>query len=234
MTATETVFYGIATSFLASIIALLLAMFLERYRRPVLFIDNPNVKQLSLCIDCKNTLTKVTTVDVGNKPMPRPLRWAWDRNPAHDCRAKIEFLYEKGERALEKAMVGRWTNTPEPITPVLYPSGKEQESPISQILDPSRIQPSVVIGPGRAETLDVVFRINDEEFRDRRDDYKHCWGWNNEGYRHRHMPKDWKLPEGQFIARITVASGGQSTTADFKIINDLGFGQFRLERVPTR
>ena len=234
MTVTETILWGFAMSLFASVVALLLAMLLERYRRPVLFIGNPSVKKQRLCIDNKNPLTKITLVDVGNKPMPRLLKWAWDRNPAQDCRAKIEFLYHNGECALERPMEGRWTNTPQPITPVLYPLSDKRESQIIQILDPSRIQPSVVIGPGRTETLDVVFRINDEEFPDRRDDYKHCWGWNNEGYMHRHMPKDWKLREGLFLARITVASGGQSTTADFKIINDLGFGQFRLEKVPTQ
>ena len=232
---TDVLVHGFLISLGASILALLIAMALESCRRPKLLIGKTHCIKRRHPFGHKNPLIKSLLVDVENKQMPCLLKWAWDRNPAQDCRAKIEFLYKNGERALEKEMTGRWASTPEPIAPVLYPSSINEDIPkVVTILDPNREQPSVIIGPGRTERLDVVFRINDEEFPEQKETYQYCWGWNNEGYMFDHRPEKWKLPARQFIARITVTSGGQSTTADFKIINDLGFGQFRLERVPTR
>jgi hypothetical protein len=149
-----------------------------------------------------------------------------DRRPANQVRAWITFLTESKDPvfAQERQMIGRWSNTPEPVRPIMIsqiPSGAPE---MTLLLDLSITRDAVDIGSGASEILDIVMRVPGEDG---------CRGWHNRMIQNPNpRPEDqFELRQGRYHARVRVDVSGRSFNALFRIVCDVGIGDFRLEPI---
>src|SRR5260370_199717 len=117
-------------------------------------------------------------------------------------------------------MDARWASSPEPLPIQAVGPGGQQ----FQILDLARLGlgSRTDTYPGESEVLDVAVRIeNDVE----------CYGWNNETYFSQPIGRNqnWRLDKGRYLVRVTVVSSGQKCVDVFRLINDVGRQDCRLE-----
>ena len=157
-------------------------------------------------------------LELMNEPLSWWARWM-SRNAALQCHGEIMFHHLDGQNVFGRAMPIRWSTLPEPVASSLVVDGKE-----IKIVDLSSLtrEPRIDVYPGEAEPLDTVTRFDDED---------EAYGWNNETYFSRPIWRnpDWKLPSGRYLIKVTVRSSGETLTDIFRVINDVGQKDFRLE-----
>lgn len=158
-------------------------------------------------------------VEVLNAPLPWFARWMI-RNAALQCHGHITFHHlNDGQNIFGRSMPIRWSSAPEPV-PMILTSGYQQ----IVITDPARftMSPRVDIYPGESERLDVAAKFDDDRC---------CYGWSNENYFSVPLWRnpDWELPPGRYLVRVIVVSAGEKCSGVFRLINDVGRQDFRLE-----
>jgi len=108
---------------------------------------------------------------------------------------------------------------PEPVA-VQFVVGATQVA----IFDPSRAiaESRIDVYPGESTPLDVAAKFESEE---------DAYGWSNLSY-FSNPPwrnQDWKLPRGRYLVAITISSSGQKCEGLFRLLNEAGPKDFRLE-----
>src|SRR5262249_728606 len=98
-----------------------------------------------------------------------------------------------------------------------------------QLIDFTRLSLAsrIDVYPGETQLLDVAIRAdNDAE----------CYGWNNEAYfsTPQWRNPNWKLPSARYLVRIEVVSSGQKYGDGFRLINDVGRTDFRLDQTTVQ
>lgn len=157
-------------------------------------------------------------IELVNEPLAVLFRWM-SRNPALQCHGTITFHNVDGERFFAAAMPLRFVRSPQPI-PMEIVLGEQH----GVVIDPMRLSEDsrVDVFPGESTPIDVAVKFDSEEV---------CYGWSNLNYfseppwRH----PDWKLPQGRFLICITVVSSGQKCARIFRLLNQGGPKDFRLE-----
>ena len=196
------------------IISIVVTIVVESMRRPKLrisIVDPVDIDRLSL---------RSLRLKVRNADLPRCARWMM-RAPASRCHGKITFHHhDTGHDVFSRQMQTRWASQPEPAPLIMImPDGSQHP-----IWDLARLDfgLSADIVPGEAEVLDVAVRFKNEG---------DCYGWNNETYSiaDKHNPK-WKLGRGQYLVRVTMVSSGLIFSEIFRLVNDVGQQDFRLEK----
>jgi len=150
------------------------------------------------------------------------MRWPWanwiTRLPAQQCRAEVVFLRSDGTPFLDKAMIGRWTDTPEPrVVSVTSANGQV----VQLLTNPQELKPTVDVYPGDTELLDVAVRVDGED---------DCYGWNDETYYY----QNWRNPNRRlgrsiFLVDVIVTSSGKKSIGHFRVANDgPALASFRL------
>ncbi len=101
---------------------------------------------------------KFLRVVVANRALWWPLKLIMDRRPANQVRAWITFLTESNNPvfAAERQMIGRWSNTPEPVRPIMISQNPGGAPEMTLLLDLSVTRDAVDIGSGASEILDIV------------------------------------------------------------------------------
>jgi hypothetical protein len=205
-----------ALSVMASLVAVMIVMVLERQRRPDLVFEiepEPPVQPNG---------RKFLRVRVRNRPLPRVLGLVYERQPALMTRAWITFLHTDGQPVFRPGhrMRGRWADSPEPIRPV--PVSTEQ---IIFLGDPFETWHDNDIPPGEFEVLDIVMRPPDSE---------QCYGWSSE-YLLATMgaPEPvgvtFALDRGRYLVLVHAQAGGRSFRHVFRLVNDVrALSDFRL------
>lgn len=171
----------------ASLVAVLVALWIERMRMPKLIIGTSD------SVNADNTYRKphlqagnrwkFFRVEVLNKPFPKILSWV-PRQTAENCRGKVEF-YKQGDTTPLFSFAGRWSSTPEiPHVP---------HEAIVKLLHPD----PVTISVGEKEIMDVIIKAEVDEA---------AYGWNNESYFHDWKNPNYKLGEGEYIIKVTVST----------------------------
>ena len=155
---------------------------------------------------------------VENLPLQKWAIWML-RNPALQCGGYITFHHIDGQNVFGRSMVIRWPDSPQPIPSTFHFDGKK-----GYIVDPTRLtlEQRIDVFPGECANIDVACRYdNDEE----------CYGWNNESYFSDPLWRNpsWKLSKGRYLVYISIISSGQKCTGLFRLINDVGIKDFRLE-----
>jgi len=92
------------------------------------------------------------------------------------------------------------------------------------VVDPMRlsVDSRIDVYPGESTPIDIAVKFDSED---------ECYGWSNLSYfsdppwRH----PDWKLPKGRYLITVAVSSSGQKCTSSFRLFNDAGPKDFRLE-----
>lgn len=163
-------------------------------------------------------------VVVRNRALWWPLKYVMDRRPAYQARAWITFLTESNDPVFGggRRMVGRWSETPEPVRPLSVSLSPGGTPGIVMMRDVSVVRDVVDIGSGAGEILDVVMRHPNEDG---------CRGWHNRIIENpAPRPEDqFELPKGRYRALIRVETSGRACEFLFRIVCDLGITDFRLE-----
>jgi len=211
-------------SFVASLFAAFLSVFM------VLFIEMELRPQISIVEEetppVRPDGRKFLRVIVENRALWRPLKLIMDRRPVYQARASITFLTESNDPVFAKGrqMIGRWSNTPEPVRPVSISQSPSGTTGISFLWDLSVTRDAIDIGSGASEPLDIVMRAPSEDG---------CHGWHNRIIQNPSAPPEdqFELSKGRYRALVRVDTSGRSFKALFRIVCDVGIGDFRLEPI---
>jgi hypothetical protein len=211
-------------SFVGSLFAAFMSVFI------VFFVEMELRPQISIVQEEKHPPRpdgrKFLRVIVTNRALWWPLKLIMDRRPANQVRAWITFLTESNDPvfARERQMIGRWSNTPEPVRPIMISQTPGGNPEMTLLLDLSVTRDAVDIGSGASEILDIVMRAPGEDG---------CRGWHNRMIQNPNpRPEDqFELPRGRYHARVRVDVSGRSFYALFRIVCDVGIEDFRLEPI---
>lgn len=207
-------------SLFAAFLSAFMVVFVEMELRPEIRIveeENPPVL---------GDGRKFLRVIVENRTLWLPLKLIMDRRPIYQARAWITFLTESNDPvfARERRMIGRWSNTPEPVRPISTFQSPSGTPAISFLWDLSLTRDAVDIGSGGSEPLDIVMRVPGEDG---------CRGWHNRMIQNPNTPPDdqFELSKGRYRALVRVDASGRSFKALFRIVCDVGIRDFRLEPI---
>jgi len=157
-------------------------------------------------------------IDLVNQPLPWLARWM-SRSAALQCTGFITFHHLDGQKFFSGQMPVRFSRSPEPV-PLHFVIGDKTGT----ILDPSRmnVDSRMDIYPGERTPLDVAAKFDSED---------EVYGWSNLSYFS--VPPwrnpDWKLPRGRFLVAVSISSSGQKCEGLFRLLNEAGPNDFRLE-----
>lgn len=201
-----------------AIIAILTTITVEMLRRPKLRLRIAPAGEAPYPPGRPAKHGRYLAVDLVNEPLPLLFRWM-SRNPALQCRGTITFHNPDGERFFAAEMPLRFARSPQP-TPMQIVLGEVH----GVLIDPMRLSADsrVDVYPGESTPLDIAVKFDSED---------ECYGWSNLNYfsdppwRH----SDWKLPQGRYLIAVTVFSSGQTCTGVYRLLNQGGPKDFRLE-----
>jgi hypothetical protein len=169
---------------------------------------------------------KFLRVHVANRALWWPLKLVMDRRPATQVRAWVTFLTESNDPVFsrDRQMIGRWATTPEPVRPIMTSQNAAGVQETVFMLDYSITRDVVDIPSGSDEILDIVMRDPNEDG---------CHGWHNRimGNPTPRPEDQFDLRTGRYHARVRVDVAGRSVIAYFRIVCDVGIGDFRLEPI---
>ena len=207
-------------SLFAAFLSAFMVFFVEMELRPQISIveeETPPVLQGG---------RKFLRVIVENRALWWPLKLIMDRRPVCQARAWIKFLTESNDPVFAEGrqMIGRWSNTPEPMRPISISQSASGTPEIGFLRDLSVTRDAVDIGSGASEPLDIVMRVPGEDG---------CRGWHNRMIRNPNTPPEdqFDLSKGRYRALVRVDASGRSFKALFRIVCDVGIGDFRLEPI---
>lgn len=212
------------TSFVGSLFAAFLSAFV------VLFVEMELRPSLAI-VQERNPAThtdgrKFLRVFIINRPLWWPLGLCMDRRAATQVRAWVTFLTESNDPvfAPERKMIARWSNTPEPVRPITVVQSGTSVPQVGFAWDLGVTRDAVDIGSGSREPLDIVVRAPAEDG---------CRGWHNRIISNPNLrPEDqYELPKGRYRALVEADVSGRRYRAMFRIVCDVGIGDFRLESI---
>jgi len=181
-------------SLLASIIAVILTLYLERNRLPSLEIKAEEEGKGYRTYEGRGRWKFVRAV-VTNEKMPFLLRWIGPRQTAENCKATLEFIDSNSKPLF--TMHGRWASTPE--IPQI-----SKDAVIERVLYPDPVS----IFAGNQEVLDVIVQQEGDSS---------CYGWNNEAYLNNWKTPAFKLLEGNYKVKINIIT--QNGVSFFRLFN---------------
>ena len=202
---------------LGSMIAALITIWIEVLRKPSLELKVLPPVDINLTGQPANRLRSLR-VRLINKPLPRWIGWMY-RNPALQCHGSITFHHLDGQNIFGRSMNLRWVKAPEP-NPLIVRIGNQE----GLVFDPVRITDiqKMDIYPNESADVDIAARFDNEP---------ECYGWSNESY---FSNPPWRTPSwcirtGRYIVKVNILSSGETITGLFRLINDVGQTDFRLE-----
>jgi hypothetical protein len=209
-------------SLFAAFLSAFMVFFIEMEIRPQIRI----VKEETPSIQPNGR--KFLRVIVENRELWWPLKLIMDRRPVYQARAWITFLTESNNPVFARQMIGRWSETPEPVRPISISLSSSGPAGISFLRDLSVSRDAVDIASGDKELLDIVMRVPGE---------KGCRGWHNRMIENPNIPPEdqFELSKGRYHALVRMKASGRSFKYLFRIVCDVGIEDFRLEpirRVP--
>ena len=217
-------FNEIASIVAGGIITILVTISVEVLRRPKLRLAARNTVDATYADERPAKKGRYLCVDLINDPLPWFARWM-SRGAALQCAGIITFHnVVDGQRFFAREMPVRFSRTPEPV-PVQLKVGEA----IIAFFDPSRAnaESRIDVYPGESTPLDVAVKFESED---------EAYGWSNLNYFSKPPWRnpDWKLPRGRYLVEITISSSGQKCRGLFRLLNEAGPMDFRLERaLPT-
>lgn len=201
----------------SGVVGILIVLWIERQRRPSLSMTPGPQHQIREGDFLDRPPSTWLRVQVHNRNVPRWVAWVYHGEPALACRAWISFHSLDGKQTPDREMEARWSNSPEPKVEVMAVENKGQ---VRRLVG---AEVSFDIAPGEDTLIDVAIRdkSNDD-----------CFGWNNESYLFEWRHARWHIGgTGRYLARVRIKTGGQEYVDAFLIVNDEGYGKFRLEPV---
>lgn len=211
---------GTIASFVASFLAVFVALCLDRQTRAKLEIDDIPEEEDN---EEKSLNRKFLHVNVTNPPLTGIHSFFQDRHTASGTWAEIEFyLYpdttaqELPEPTFTKPMPGKWRESQIPK----LDDYKESKQLPRGYLD-TRDIPS---GKGIRNHLDIAMKISGEEV---------CYGYNLECelYRPLLYNPERKLEGEHYLVIVTVTTAGKAVPDYFELFNSSDYSSFKLRKV---
>ena len=201
-----------------AIIAILITVAVEALRRPKLHLSIAPAEEAPYPPGRPAKHGRSLTLNLANEQLPWFARWM-SRSPALQCRGTVAFHNMDGERFFAAEMPLRFALSPQPIPMEIVLNGVR-----GILVDPLRFTADsrVDVYPGETTPLDITVKFDEED---------ECYGWSNLNYfsdppwRH----TDWKLPKNRYLISVTVFSSGQKCIGLFRLFNEAGPKDFRLE-----
>ncbi len=200
------------------VITILVTIAVEVLRRPKLRLIPAGAVDATYEAGRPAQRSRYLYVNLANDPLPWFARWM-SRNAALQCTGTITFHHLDGQRFFSRHMPVRFSRTPEPV-PFHFAVGEIA----GVFFDPSRInaESRIDVYPGEHTPLDIAAKFDSEE---------DAYGWSNLSY-FSNPPwrnPDWKLPRGRYLVAISISSSGQKREGLFRLLNEAGPSDFRLE-----
>lgn len=176
-------------SFIGSIPALILALWIDKQRMPKLRITtsegtNSDVTYPQTHGSHSGERWKFFRVEVKNEPFSWPFHWI-PRQTAENCRANIDFV-KIGTPTSGFSMLGRWSSSLE----LPYLSGNNA---ILKVLYPD----PATIPINESEILDIIAKCGSDT---------EAYAWNNEAYLHNWRSPSQKLAPGNYSVKVTIVT----------------------------
>ena len=212
-------FEAVASIVAGGLITILITIAVEALRRPKLRLAIADASDNSYGSGRPAIAARFLYVHLINEPLPWFARWM-SRSAALQCAGSITFYcLEDGQRFFVAPMPVRFSETPEPV-----PMRFELDGASVAFLDPSRAtaESRIDVYPGERTRLDVAAKFDSED---------EAYGWSNLNY-FSDPPwrsREWKLPRGRYLVAISITSSGQKCEGIFRLLNDAGPRDFRLE-----
>jgi hypothetical protein len=137
------------------------------------------------------------------------------RRTAQGVHGSITFFDDRGQRVSEKDMPIRWDGAPEPLKYDVR-NGQVEILPDPKLVRVSRF---IDIYPDEKESLSPAVKIEGED---------KAYGWTSESYFEEWRHPDFELPEGDYVARVSLKCGDQLVEEDFRFSNPTEFTNFDL------
>lgn len=208
---------GAVTSFVislfASLIAVVVVLWLERFKRDCLTLSIGEGHEIPLKDPAGREQAKWLHVTVSNRNVPKVLAWAFTGDHAFDCRAWITYYHVDGTKVFNREMEGRWSLTIEPEV-------IERRVDSGSVYFVRNYREGIDLPPGEHTPVDIAVRYANES---------HCYGWNNESYATNGRNPNWLLPAGRYLVKVHVRSSGINYVRVFMLVNDVPYQGFRLE-----
>jgi len=206
---------------LGAILSIIITIIVEVQRKPNLHLEISEPADA----DYENHPAKHARwlgVLVMNRPLARGFRWL-SRNAALESQALISFYHLDGQPVFSGPMIGRWSSSPQPITPISIIGDNLTINQITIAYDSvTTANARMDIHPGNAEKVDIAAKFDQDNV---------CFGWNNEAYFSKPLwrnPK-WRLLTGRYIVKVEIIAAGEKTMSLFRLCNDVAIDNFRLE-----
>ena len=168
-------------------------------------------------------LARFLRLSLENKKPSKFVFWI-SRKPAFQCHGYISFYHLDTQEVFHRRkMEYRWPSTPEPYIKTVKKPGSVLDNEYIMVPDMASIFPYLRrdIPSGESEEIDVVARFDNED---------DCYGWSNDSYAEGWKLDKWKLPKGRYIIKIDLIASGYRLSEVFRIVNDMGMNDFRLEK----
>ncbi len=206
---------------LGALLSIIITIIIEVQRKPKLRtrISEPVDAKY---VDHPAQSARFLGIIVNNRPLPPIFRWL-ARNTALQTQALITFFHLDGQPVFSSPMVGRWSGSPEPVSPISIAGKNILIEQITLAYDITTTSHNKLdIYPGTDEKLDIVARFDQDN---------ECYGWNNESYFSQPMWRNekWRLVPGRYLIRVEITSAGEKTTNIFRLCNDVSKSDFRIE-----
>ena len=200
---------------IGAIIAMMLTILVENTRRPRLEMKIGKVADRQYQ-GRPAVRSRFLRFALHNRPLPRWARWM-SRNAAMHCKGTITFHHLDGQDVFGRAMGIRWSDTTEPV-PMYFDLGNQR----IHIQNSTTVIRDIHVYPGDTVLFDVAARFDDDS---------ECYGWSDASYSSSPTWRnpDWKLPKARYLVDVTIYSAGEKCTGVFRLINDVGRQDFRLE-----
>jgi hypothetical protein len=206
-----------------AIVAIIVTVVVEVLRRPKLrmtIVPGERVPQYPLNSTARTG--HYLHIDLVNEPLPGLFRWL-ARDAALQCRGTITFHNLDGGQFFAAPMPVRFARSPEPIPLQIRFSGGA-----GVLVDPQRmsLESRFDLYPGEATPFDVAVKFDSDDA---------AYGWTNQNYFSEPIWRnpDWKIPQGRYLVKVTMKSSNATCRGLFRLLNDAGPNDFRLEPAQT-
>ena len=190
-------------------VGIVLALWYENLGAPRLIISKGATTDSVKPNNLRTRFLHLNVTNVPRKKIPFVLR-----QTAFSCHGTITF-FTSDLKQLSNPMPIRWDGNPEPLNPeVVY--DRVQYLPDFRLMRLSRY---INIPPDELESLAIAIRISGEG---------DAYGWTSESYLHNWRHPDYKLPSGEFVARVSITTGDSVFRQDFRFNNPATFEAFDL------
>lgn len=203
-------------SFAASLVAVVVVLWLERQRRARLHFMTLPLTAIPDG-DLARQQCSWPQLELQNLACPEWIDWVYTREPALSCRVHVAFFRPCGEPIFGREMAARWSSSIEPRLEERTVGGVA----LAYLRDSV---PAADIHSNHAESIHpiIIFPRPLEIF-----------GWTNESYAYGWKHPDWQIRERHFVIRLRATTADREFIACFRVDVTGGYDHIMYDRLDS-